>query len=206
MSGPVRVYLVDARSIWRSGREALEDGQSFVVTGEASDHAAAMQDDTAAHCDVLVTSWPPKGFAALPDLRRPPTLALMREGAAPGSGLRALQAGAAACLYDDVGREDLRTAVRFVHEGGCLVDPRVAAAVSEQMHAPQGPTTQLTVAETKVAACIARGCTNREIAMETGLSERTVVTVISTLLQELQVPTRSAVAAWWIRQISSHRP
>ncbi len=202
MSGPVGVYLVDARSIWRSGlREALEDGRSFVVVGEASDHAAAAQDARLARCDVLVTSWPPIKWEELPDLRRLPTLALMREGAEPGSGLRALRAGAAACLYDDVGAVDLRAAVGFVHEGGCLVDPRVAAAVSEQMHGNQATTMpRLTEVEAKVAGCVARGCTNREIAMETGLSERTVVTIISTLLQKLSAPTRSAVAAWWMRQ------
>ncbi len=201
MSGPIRVYLVDARSIWRFGlREALEADQAFLVMGEAVDHTAARQDTDFARSDVLVTSWPPLRSGDLPDLGRIPTLALMREGAEPSAGIRALQSGAAACLYDDLGAGDVRSAVRFVHEGGCLVDPLVAAAVTQRIHGPQRAVPQLSEVEAKVAACIARGSTNREIASETGLAERTVVTVISTLLQKLGVPTRSAVAAWWIRQ------
>jgi len=202
-AGPVGVYLVDRRSIWRLGlRRALEDDREVAVVGEAGDHAQAACDGRLLQCDVLVTSWPlqPHGWTDAPDLRRVPTLALMREGTEAGLGLSALKAGAAACLYDDVGPEELRRAVRFVHEGGCVVDPRLSAAVSAHIHGPDRVLPELTAPEAKVAACIARGCTNREIALDTGLQERTVVTIISTMLQKLGLPTRSAVAAWWIRQ------
>ncbi len=202
-AGQVGVYLVDRRSIWRLGlRRALEADREVAVVGEAGDHAEAASDGRLLACDVLLTSWPPQphGWTQARDLRRVRTLALMREGAEADLGLSALKAGAAACLYDDVAPEELLRAVRFVHEGGCVVDPRLSAAVSAHIHGPDKVAPELTAPETKVATCIARGCTNREIALATGLPERTVVTIISALLQKLGLPTRSAVAAWWIRQ------
>lgn len=199
----VHVYLVDGRSIWRLGLiRALEEGPSLNVVGEAKDCAQANQDDRYCTCDVLITSWPPQDleWADPPDLSRRPTLALIRQGSKAVAGVTALKAGAAACLYDDVGPGELRAAVRFVYEGGLVVDPRLVAAVSEHMDGLDKRSPTLTEVEAKVAVCIAKGRTNREIASDTGLAERAVVTIISALLQKLRVPTRSAVAAWWIRQ------
>jgi len=197
----INVYLVDARSIWRSGvRRVLEEGQCCAVAGEAADHSQAVSDSRLKGCDVLVSSWPPVRWAEVPSLAHLRTLCLLREGAEAGAGLAALKAGAAGCLYDDVADEQLRQAVQFVHAGGCIVDPRVAPAVVQQIHGRGACLPLLSEPEAKVASCIAQGCTNRQIAHMTGLAERTVVTVISNLLQKLGVPTRSAVAAWWIRQ------
>ena len=204
MSGAeaIGVYVVDLRPIWRVGVQTALAGQDFTIVGEAADCAAALHDGRSRACDVLVTSWPPLRleWAEPPNLRRVPTLALLRQGADAAVGVAALKIGAAACLYDDVSPDDLRSAVRLVHEGGCIVDPRLTQAVSAQFHGDGRALPELSETEAEVAACIATGWTNREIAHATGIPERTVVTAISSLLQKLGLPTRSAVAAWWIRQ------
>lgn len=60
-------------------------------------------------------------------------LVLVREGAGTSAGVSALRAGAAACLHDHVGAQDLRASAHLFFEGGCVVNPRFAAAVSAEI-------------------------------------------------------------------------
>ena len=98
---------------------------------------------------------------------------------------------------------DLRSARRHLE---------IAANLSDSMHAPTfaleareglaslGPATApLTAREYEVAALIAEGLSNREIADRLYLSERTVENHVSHALQKLDVPSRSAIAVWFAR-------
>jgi DNA-binding NarL/FixJ family response regulator len=58
----------------------------------------------------------------------------------------------------------------------------------------------LTPREREVAALVARGLTNREIAAELVIAERTADTHVSNLLGKLGMKTRSQIAAWAVEQ------
>ena len=71
-----------------------------------------------------------------------------------------------------------------------------ATAPSDGPDERQWDTTPLTPREREVAALIARGLTNREIATELIIAERTADTHVSNLLGKLRMNTRSQIAAW----------
>jgi non-specific serine/threonine protein kinase len=58
----------------------------------------------------------------------------------------------------------------------------------------------LTPREREVAVLVARGCTNREIARELVLSERTVDSHVRNIMGKLEINTRAQIAAWAVRQ------
>lgn len=59
---------------------------------------------------------------------------------------------------------------------------------------------RLTRRERKVVQLVARGLTNRQIALELDIAERTVDTHVSNMLRKLGLPTRASAAAWAVEQ------
>jgi predicted ATPase/DNA-binding SARP family transcriptional activator/DNA-binding CsgD family transcriptional regulator len=79
-------------------------------------------------------------------------------------------------------------------------DPHTTAEPEEP---PAGePTGELTHREQEVAVLVARSLTNRQIAVELGISERTVATHVRNMLKKLGLHSRTQIAAW----ITEHRP
>ncbi|HEV2092680.1 MAG TPA: helix-turn-helix transcriptional regulator [Rubrobacter sp.] len=65
------------------------------------------------------------------------------------------------------------------------------------------PGGKLTRREREVALLVARGLTNRQIASELTISERTVTTHVDRILRKLGVTSRSRIAAWAVWQLLS---
>jgi len=59
---------------------------------------------------------------------------------------------------------------------------------------------ELTQRERQVANLVARGCSNRQIALELVVSERTVDTHVSHILHKLELTSRSQIAAWVVER------
>lgn len=112
----------------------------------------------------------------------------------------AVAAGAAGFLLKDTSIESLAEAVRAVAQGGLVIDPRVARLA---LAAPQNDKTEssmspvlaiLTPTEREVAALVAEGLTNQEIAARMVLAEGTVKNHVSALLRKLQATDRTVLA------------
>lgn len=112
----------------------------------------------------------------------------------------AVAAGAAGFLLKDTSIESLAKAVRAVAQGGLVIDPRVARLA---LAAPQNDKTEssmspvlaiLTPTEREVAALVAEGLTNQEIAARMVLAEGTVKNHVSALLRKLQATDRTVLA------------
>ncbi len=99
------------------------------------------------------------------------------------SVLPAVRAGVAGYLLKDVGPGELADALRAVHAGGASLDPAVAATVMSSVAAPD-PAGALTPRELEVLRLIARGRSNRLIARDLALSEKTVKTHVSAILDQ----------------------
>jgi two-component system response regulator DevR len=115
------------------------------------------------------------------------------------SAAEALRAGAAGLFTRHVGREELVRAVRAVASGEVLIDSVSTRALLDEI--PQGvtpgapsDTSPLAVQERRVLALVARGKTNKEIAVELKLSDKTVKNYLSHAFEKLNV-TRRAHAA-----------
>jgi DNA-binding NarL/FixJ family response regulator len=122
-----------------------------------------------------------------------------------------LLAGAAGYIGKDAEPDKLIEAIETVARGGSLLDPEATRALLTWMRRgetrdPGDPLAGLTAQERNILPLIADGRTNREIARSLALSEHTVKTYISNILQKLQMTRRSELSAFITRLQQSRRP
>jgi two-component system, NarL family, response regulator LiaR len=119
--------------------------------------------------------------------------------------LPAIQAGAAGYLLKDVEPAELARAVRAAHAGDAILDPTAAARVVRAIAdgaAPAVPLApeRLTKREHEVLALIAQGRSNKRIAFELEISEKTVKAHVGHLLAKLGVADRTQAALLAVQQ------
>ena len=108
----------------------------------------------------------------------------------------ALKAGAHGYVLKGVLASELRTAIRRIADGETFITPTLAAELIFEFSRPrrEDPINDLTARESAVLARIAEGLTNREIAEQLHLSEKTVKHYVTLVLQKLQVRSRTEAA------------
>jgi DNA-binding NarL/FixJ family response regulator len=114
----------------------------------------------------------------------------------------AVKAGAAGYLLKDVEPRDLAEAIRTVHRGQGLLHPSIASKLMLEYageHRRAETLEALTDREMDVLRLIAQGMTNREIAREFVLSEKTVKTHVSNILAKLRLADRTQAALYAVR-------
>ena len=65
---------------------------------------------------------------------------------------------------------------------------------------PDGHAVRLTPREQEVAALLAEGCTNAQVAQRLGIATKTAAIHVSNILAKLDMSSRTEVATWWIRR------
>ena len=116
--------------------------------------------------------------------------------------LPAIRAGAFSYVLKEVGSRELADAVRKTAAGEVVLHPRVADRVMREIHGPRrdelGLLSDLSERELEVLKLVAEGSNNTAIAQELFISERTVKTHVSSILQKLRLAdrTQAAVYAW----------
>jgi NarL family two-component system response regulator LiaR len=114
----------------------------------------------------------------------------------------AIRAGALSYLLKDVGPAELADAVRKAADGEAVLHPRVAARVVQELHGARedipNPFTELSDREFEVLRLIADGLNNADIAETLVISEKTVKSHVSNILNKLHLAdrTQAAVYAW----------
>ena len=118
--------------------------------------------------------------------------------------LPAIEAGAAGYLLKDAEPSELARAIRAAHAGEAVIDPSVAArlvrAISDRSGTATGQSDHLTPREREVLGLIARGRSNKRIALELGISEKTVKAHVGQVLAKLGVTDRTQAALMAVRQ------
>ena len=114
----------------------------------------------------------------------------------------AVRAGAAGYLLKDVRPQELGEAIRRVGRGEALLHPAVAAKLMQEFAQDErpGPASALTAREMDVLRLIARGRSNKEIALALGVAEKTVKTHVSSILQKLHLADRTQAALFAVRE------
>jgi NarL family two-component system response regulator LiaR len=112
----------------------------------------------------------------------------------------AIRAGAIGYLLKDISPTELAQAIRAVHRGEAQLHPDVTKKLLNQFVAPMTEPTvapdQLTAREREVLRLIARGMSNRELALELSISEKTVKTHVSHILAKLHLDDRTQAAIY----------
>jgi DNA-binding NarL/FixJ family response regulator len=205
MADAIRVLLVDDHAVVREGLRnflALQDGLEIV--GEAGDGAEAIEQAQALEPDVILMDLVMPGLDGIGAMRQ-------LRVRSPGSRvivltsfledervLPAIQAGAAGYLLKNVAPAELARAIRAAHAGEAIIDPTAAArlvhAIADDARPRIEEPERLTRRERDVLELIARGQSNKRIALELGISEKTVKTHVGHLLAKLGVSDRTQAA------------
>jgi NarL family two-component system response regulator LiaR len=111
----------------------------------------------------------------------------------------AIKAGAAGYLLKDVRPAELAEAVRRASRGEALLAPSVAARLMQEVSGER-PAAGLTERELEVLRLIARGMSNKLIARELTVSEKTVKTHVSNILAKLHLADRTQAALYAVRE------
>jgi DNA-binding NarL/FixJ family response regulator len=198
----IRVLVVDDHPVVRQGLRTFLDLQDDItVVGESADGESCVADaETLAPDVILLDLRMPgvDGVAALHALRErgnPARVLVITSFTEPTSVLPAVRAGASGYVYKDVDPPALAAAIRSVHAGHVLLHPDVARLLAAGDARPA----DLTPRERGVLVEVARGRSNREIARELSVSEKTVKTHVSAILAKLGVQDRTQAALHAVR-------
>jgi DNA-binding NarL/FixJ family response regulator len=205
----IRVFLLDDHEVVREGlRHLLEAQDDMVVVGEAGGVAEALE--AIAECDpqvaVLDVRLPDgSGVEVCREIRsaRDDVACLMLTSFADDDALcDAVMAGAAGYVLKEVRGADLVTNIRKVAACQSLLDPLVIRRVMQRMAGarPGDPAEKLTGQEQRILDLIAEGLTNRQIAEQMYLSEKTVKNYVSNLLAKLGMSRRTEAAVYAVRR------
>jgi two-component system, NarL family, response regulator LiaR len=208
MAESVRILVVDDHAVVREGlRTFLELQEEFEVIGEAGDGEEAVRLAEQLRPDVILMDLVMPGLdgvGAMQQLRRtlPDCRVIVLTSFADDDRLLpAIQAGAAGYLLKDTQPSELARAVRAAHAGEALLDPAVAARLVDAIAQPPGaePPERLTPRERQVLELIGRGLSNKLIARELEISEKTVKAHVGHLLGKLGVTDRTQAALYAVR-------
>jgi DNA-binding NarL/FixJ family response regulator len=204
----IRVLLADDHAVVRQGLKTFLDLQEDIeVVAEAGDGAAAVDAAARTEPDVILLDLVMPvldGVGALRALRERDSAARVIVLTSFGDDdklFTALRAGAAGYLLKDVEPSELVRAIRSAHAGQSPLSPAIATRMVEEV--AQGGTVapgELTPRELDVLTLIARGRSNKVIARELGVAEKTVKTHVSHILGKLGLTDRTQAALYAVRQ------
>jgi len=201
----IRVLVVADQAMVRAGLGMLLDGEPDIeVVGEAANgrEAVALVDRTAADLVLMDIRMPElDGLEAtrrILEAHEAMKVLILTTFALDEYVYRALQAGASGFVLKDDPPEQLLAAIRTVASGEALRSPAVTKRVIREFTRIRRPTTpeglnDLTEREREVLALIAEGHSNAEIAGALFISETTVKTHVTHILQKLNLRDRVQV-------------
>ncbi|OAI57206.1 LuxR family transcriptional regulator [Verrucomicrobiaceae bacterium SCGC AG-212-N21] len=197
----ITILLVDDHFVVRSGLAAsLGLENDLKVTGEAGDSSEAMARFEKLKPQVVIMDLQLGGSSGL-DLTaqlcraHPHARVLVFSSFARDEDVhRAIRAGALGYLQKSAPREDLLHAVRTVAQGKRFLPSDIAQRLAERLGKPEPSTREL-----EVLSLIAKGRSNKEIASALGVSDETVKTHVSNVMQKLKAQDRAHAVTEAIR-------
>ena len=208
---PITLLVVDDHEVVRQGLVALLGRRpGFQVVGEAGTAAEAIEGARRFQPDLVIMDVrlpDGSGIEACREIRAdlPETRVVMLTSYPDEDAvLSAIVAGASGYLLKQVRARDLVAALESVARGESLLDPAVTGRVLDRVRRIATSTepdelAQLTPQEQKILLLVAEGKTNKEIASEVFLSDKTVKNYVSSILAKLNLERRAQAAAYMAR-------
>jgi DNA-binding NarL/FixJ family response regulator len=212
---PIKVLVTDDHEIVRQGlKSLLSTIPDIEVVGEANSAAEAVRRTGLDSPDVVLMDvrMPEEtGVEACRDIiaRFPGTKVLMLTSYADEEALMAsIIAGASGYVLKKVKGDDLVDSIRRVANGESLLDPAMVERLFDRLRSGkvEDPlVAKLTEQEQVLVGHLAQGMTNRQIADEMFLAEKTVKNYVSSILMKMGMSNRSEAATYVARVESTHR-
>jgi len=208
---PYRLLIVDDHEVVRQGLVALLDRrEGFQVVAEAGTVAEAIEQAHRFEPDIVVMDVrlpDGSGIEACREIRSDlaaTRVVMLTSYPDEEAVLSAIVAGAAGYLLKQIRARDLVAALEAVGRGESLLDPAVTEKVLERVRriATGGQTDELaslTSQEQKILMLVAEGKTNKEIAADVFLSDKTVKNYVSSILSKLNLERRAQAAAFFAK-------
>jgi len=208
---PLRLLVVDDHEVVRQGLVSLlERREHFQVVAEAGTAAEAVEMARKFEPDLVVMDVrlpDGSGIEACREIRAefPGTrVVILTSYPDEEAVLSAIIAGASGYLQKQIRGRDLISALESVGRGESLLDPAVTEKVLDRVRRIATGTytdemAQLTQQEQKILLLVAEGKTNKEIATEVFLSDKTVKNYVSSILSKLNLERRAQAAAFVAR-------
>ena len=194
-----RVLIADDQELVRTGLRVILESRGFDVVAEATNGSDAVSLAQRLQPDVI-----------LMDIRMPVMDGIKATRRIDSSGViilttfdhdeyivEALRAGASGFLLKDAPPDELVHAIDVVAEGSALLSPKVTKRLIENVMKNEAPPAQppaefeeLTVREREVLQLVTAGMSNQEIAEAMNISETTVKTHVSHVLEKLNLRDR----------------
>jgi two-component system, NarL family, response regulator DevR len=200
----VRFVVVDDHELVRDGlRQLLEAGPRFECVGEAGTVAEGVSLVASEHPDLVVLDVRLPDGSGVDACRRmltdSPVTAVLILTAFPSAltADQAREAGARGYVSKQAGRERILKTIRGLLAGEEIFE----LPPSGTREGDWDRLRHLTPRERQVLGLLARGWTNREIAGDLGLAEKTVKNYVSMILVKLGVENRAAAAALFVREV-----
>jgi len=201
----IRVMLVDDHEVVRRGlRGFLELQPDIEVVGEAPDGVIACEKAAELVPDVVLMDLLMPNMDGLTAIGTIKAANPVIEIIAVTSFIEeekvtaALEAGASGYLLKDADAEEVAAAIRSAHAGEVHLDAAVARLLAQRMRNRRDtePVEPLTPREKEVLSQLAKGASNKEIAYELSITERTARTHVSNILGKLGLASRTQAALW----------
>lgn len=202
---PIRVMLVDDHAVVRQGlRALLEVTDGITVVGEASNGEEAVEQVQALAPDVVLLDLSMPGMGGIEATRQIRRLnehtrvIVLTSYDDDDKLFQAIEAGAISYLLKNISAGDLISAIQLAKRGETTLQPGIATKLMRQF-AARDTLEHLSEREMQVLRLIARGYSNKEISADLKISEKTVKTHVSNILDKLHLEDRTQAAIYALR-------
>jgi len=206
----VRVLVVDDQTLLRRGLLALLNGrEGITVVGEAADGREAVRKVAECEPDVVLMDVKMPVMDGVTATRQicqrflKTKVVLLTMFPDEDSIAEAVSAGACGFLLKDISPEDLIRGIRTAKAGDAPLDPKVARHVlAEYSRLTKESSNRalqadgLSPREVEILRCVARGFSNKEIAVDCTISEKTVKTHMRNIFRKLDLSDRTQAAVY----------
>lgn len=210
MKDKIKILLVDDHSVVRDGLKLLlQLNDRLEVCGEAATLKEAIMMTINLNPDVILLDFKlpdgdgVNGCISIKNIFPSTKIIILTAYAEEHLVMETIKAGADGYLLKNIESEELIKNILSVYDGDSVLDPSVTEGVFNSIklsNQKDETSSDLSPRETKILQALSLGRTNKEIAEELSISDKTVRNYISNIFKKINVSNRTEAASYWIRK------